>query len=96
MSALTGQIATAAGTPANSPSVDTTQYPVAGTPSHRKELGAVCSRLESVPNRLSLRARIAELEWAAFRALPPQGKRNKITTSIYLMRCKALGKGAGQ
>jgi len=93
MSALTGQIATAAGTPANSPSVNTT-YPVAGTPSHKRELGAKGSRLESVPNRLSLRARIAELEWAAFRALPPQGKRNKITTALYLMRCrnaKSLG-----
>ena len=93
MSALTGQIATAWDKPANSPSVNTTMctvYPVAGTPSHKTvERGVNVSRQEfSPPSRLSLRARIIELEWAAFRALPPQGKRNKITTSLYLMRCQ--------
>ena len=78
--------------PANSPSVNTT-YPVAGTPSHKRERGVNVSRQEfSPPSRLSLRARIAELEWRAWRSLTPQGKRNKITTSIYLMRCeKARG-----
>ena len=83
------QVATAIGSPANSPSVNTT-YPVAGTPSHKTvELGVNVSRQDVVgSSRLSLRARIAALEWAAFRALPPQGKRNKITTSLYLMRCR--------
>jgi hypothetical protein len=92
MSALTGASnATANGVyhtqiaPANSPSVNTT-YPVAGTTGHKRERGVNVSRqgIRS-PSRLSLRARI---EWAAFRALPPQGKRNKITTSLYLMRCR--------
>jgi hypothetical protein len=85
------QNATACGTASADVRGGTTYvYPVAGTPSHKKERGVTVSRRAAVNPRprLSLRARI---QWLRWRELPAKARENWITTSIYLLKCRNYG-----
>ena len=98
MSGMTGHIATAAGTPDNCayPSrAAATHNPSSRSSIERQERGMLFAPRVSSPVAPAFLARVRRIEdaqkqWAAWRSLPLQAKRNWLTTKFYLARCEAL------